>query len=137
MNRVASRKSQQGVLSVEVALLFPIVLVFFILVTEVSLFFFYGHRLQAASYNGARYAAEHWQSTNIEQRAREVAVFGVAASAGKPVLPGLSTNDVTVSKEIDGEHISVFITYEYAPVISLSILDLSKTLVAESKMRIL
>ena len=137
------RKQQKGTIAIEVAILTPLILLFFMLAVEFGFFFSYGYQLQGASYRGARYAAQHWNSDmpDVKQRAELVAVYGIPHSNRPSLLPNLKTEHVKLTPpDNDDGYINVSIKYVYQPVFPLTeLLGLNpgKALQAQSVMRVL
>lgn len=143
MNASASHKKKKGFVAIEVALLSPLVLMFFMIIIEFGFFFFYRYQLQEASYRGARYAASHYVSnpSEVQNNTQLVAVYGIPDSRGKPLLPGLQKSNVNVSEpDASDGYITVQVKYDYPiifPILSLLKLDIGKQLHAQTIMRVL
>jgi Flp pilus assembly protein TadG len=96
------RRDEGGVQLVELALVVPILLMLFAGVAEFGRYFYEYTTAAKAARVGARYlAAKSATSTtnNWQANAKNIVVYGNTAGSGTPVLPGLSTSNVTIQYE--------------------------------------
>ena len=124
-----SRTHQQGLAVVEFAAIIPIMLLLLLSVGEVSRAFYHYTTLHKATQGGARYAAEHLLnglqlpelSDELAARVKNVVVNGktTAADNATPLLPGLTTENVSVTTLETGftePHVRVSVVWNYQPI---------------------
>ncbi len=97
---------QRGAVLAEMALVTPILLLMMLATAEVTRAFVDHNTLTKAVRNGARYvAANAYQGTTgvvfvsatLRAETQNLIVYGNIAGTGAPVLPGLTTADITVT----------------------------------------
>lgn len=130
MNRLRNRRSvtakpQQGIAVVEMTLVLPLLLLLLLGVAELGRVLYQYNTLTQAQRNGARYlASDSLNGDEVEldetaganaDRTRKLIVYGNTAGVGTPLLPGLSTGDVTVTVA-DPTHIQIDVTYNFTPI---------------------
>jgi Flp pilus assembly protein TadG len=148
-------QAQRGVAMVEFAITLPLLLLLLLAIAEFGRMLYHYNNLLQANRDAVRYlAGEAWNTTLgkvvidpvLEARIKNIAVYGVpAVQAGKEVVPGLSTNDVTVGPvAVGSDHVQVSISYVFRPVIGSSLpalignaIPLNIPLVATTVMRAL
>jgi len=124
-------QTQRGVAMVEFAIALPLLLLLLLAIGEFGRMLYHYNSLQQASRDAGRYVAgQAWNATlgqielntDLQNQTKSVAVFGVPANPGAypPVVPALSTGDVTVSSA-GSEHVQVSISYVFRPVIGSSL----------------
>jgi Flp pilus assembly protein TadG len=94
------RREEQGVQLVEVAIVVPILLMLFAAVGEFGRYFYEYTTLAKAARVGARYMCTKSidsTTTNPVAATKSLVVYGNTSGSGKPVLPGLTRNNVDVS----------------------------------------
>lgn len=159
-------QAQRGVAMVEFAVALPLLLLLLLGIAEFGRMLYQYNSLLQASREASRYAASAvWDSDGAEPgeglktRIRSVAVYGIPDRSNSsacpspqapgdpdpcpPVVPGLTTGEVTVSA-VGNEHIQVSISYEFQPVIGNSLpalignaIPLNIPLIATTVMRVL
>jgi hypothetical protein len=124
---------QQGLATVELAIVLPVLLLLMLAVAELGRLLYQYGTLTKAVQDGARYlsATARLGSTQVidltngphDERARNLVVYGALAPTGSPVLPHFSTEDV-VAECLGGggwcphvDHISVRASYTYRPLV--------------------
>lgn len=120
------RNSQQGVATVEFAIVLPLLLLLLLAIAEFGRMLYHYNNLLQANRDAVRYLAGKAWNGNLGQveitpvlaaRARNLAVYGVPTpQPGREVVPGLTTGDVQVST-VGTEHVQVSISYVFRPVI--------------------
>jgi Flp pilus assembly protein TadG len=152
---------QSGMAMVEFAITLPLLLLLLFAIGEFGRMLYQYNSLLQASRDAGRYVAgKAWNRTlgkvdltgdpQLVPRTKNVAVYGAPANPNgyPPVVPGLSTGDVSVSAVkdagVDTEYVEVSITFTFRPVIGNSIpafigneIALSIPLVATTVMRAL
>ena len=97
---------QRGAVLAEMALVTPILLILLLATGELTRAFIDHNTLTKAVRNGARYvAANAYQGTTgviavgatLTAETQNLVVYGNTAGTGAPVLPGLTTADITVT----------------------------------------
>jgi Flp pilus assembly protein TadG len=118
-------QAQRGVAMVELVITLPLLLLLLCAIGEVGRLLYQYNSLMQASRDAGRFVAgQAWNATlgqvdlnaTLQTQAKNVAVYGTPASNGTPAVPGLTTDDVSVTAAgID--HVQVSITYTFQPVI--------------------
>jgi len=123
-----SRQAQQGVAMVELALALPLLVLLLLGIAEFGRLLFQYNSLMQASRDAGRFVAgQAWNATlgqvalssTLQSQTQNVAVYGVPANPNgyPPVVPGLTTSNVSVSTVAGTNNVQVSITYTYQPVI--------------------
>jgi len=113
---------QRGLAIVETAITLPFLLFVMLAATEISNAFIQHTSLTKAVRDGARWAAEeaidstgfNW-TKDLERETLNLVVYGNRAGLGAPLVPGLSTGDVTV-EPVGGDNIEVSVNYPYSGI---------------------
>jgi Flp pilus assembly protein TadG len=92
-------KNERGTQLVELALVIPIFLVLFGATAEFGRYFYEYTTLAKASRAGARYLATAAVNPSQDTIAKNIVVYGNAAGNGSPVLPGLTTGNVVITRQ--------------------------------------
>lgn len=119
-------RTQAGVAMVEFAIILPLLLLLLFAIGEFGrMLFQYNSLLQASRDAGRFVAGQAWNSTlgqvdlngDLQSRTKNLAVYGVpvAQMDSQPLVPGLSTDQVTVSA-VGTEHVEVSISYSFSPL---------------------
>lgn len=144
---------QRGTASIEMAIMLPVLLILLLAVAEFGRMIYQYDTLTKAVRDGARYAASVSElgSTGlvsltpaIQTAVTNLVVTGNTSGSGAPLLPGLSTTNVTVSAS-GTTYVSVSATYTYQPMIGTDLptfgltaaIPLNTPLTATSVMRVL
>ncbi len=118
-------QGQQGIAMVEFTLVLPLLLLLLLALGEFGRMLFQYNTLLQASRDAGRYvASQAWNSTlgtvslssTLLTNTQNVAVYGVPANTGTPVVSGLTTGNVAVTA-VSTDHVRVTITYTFCPVI--------------------
>ncbi|MFJ2366816.1 TadE/TadG family type IV pilus assembly protein [Pseudomonas sp. NPDC087697] len=120
-------KDQQGMALVEFTIALPLLLLLLLALGEFGRMLFQYNTLLQASRDAGRYvASQAWNSTlgavdlttntTLVTQTKNVAVYGVPANTGTPVVSGLTTGNVAVAA-VGTDHVRVTITYTFCPVI--------------------
>jgi len=121
--------SQRGVAMVEFVVGAPILLLLLYAVTDVGRAFVQFSMLVDAARDADRYLASNALlgssgvvsiSGTVSGAAKNLAVYGNAAGAGAPILPQLSTSQVTIGSDATS-HVSVSVAYPYQSLFGGSI----------------
>ncbi|POA29678.1 MULTISPECIES: TadE/TadG family type IV pilus assembly protein [unclassified Pseudomonas] len=121
-------QGQQGMALVEFTIVLPLMLLLLLALGEFGRMLFQYNTLLQASRDAGRYvASQAWNSTlgtvslssTLQTQTKNVAVYGVPANTGTPVVSGLTTGNVAVSA-VGTDHVQVTITYTFCPVIGAS-----------------
>jgi len=121
------RRDESGVQLLELAIVIPILMMLFAGVAEFGRYFYEYTTVAKAARSGARYLASKSAvstTNNWEGNAKNLVVYGNIAGTGSPVLPGMSTSNVTV--EYQGGPAGVpdlvkvsIVNYKHAPIFDL------------------
>lgn len=126
-------RDERGVQLVELAIVIPIFLLLFAATAEFGRYFYEYTTLAKATRVGARYLATSAVKTAEDTNAKNIIVFGNAAGTGTPILTGLTTANVTITRSggvpILPQTVTVQITgFKHQPVFDLGKLTNSGTL---------
>jgi Flp pilus assembly protein TadG len=129
-------KQQRGFAIVEFIIILPLLLLLLLGVSEVGRALYQYNTLTKAVRDGTRYLATNAPlgSTNSividstdQAQTENLVVYGNSLGTGAPLLPGLTTADVTVGCMGGGmscsgvEHIVVTARYAYQPIIGITL----------------
>ena len=135
MSRAADKRGrsvQRGVAVVEFTIALPLLLFLLLAVSEFGRAFLHYSLLTHAVRDSARFVASQALrgqagTVNLDAplvaSARNLVVYGTINASGSPILPGLSTGQVTV-RNLGGGNISVVAAYPYQPMIGTGIPNL-------------
>jgi Flp pilus assembly protein TadG len=117
-------RDERGVQLVELAIVLPVFLLLFAAIAEFSCYFYEYTTLAKATRVGARYLATSAVKTAEDTNAKNIIVFGNAAGTGTPILAGLATSNVTITRTggvpVLPETVTVQITgFKHQPVLDL------------------
>jgi len=126
-------RDEQGVQLVELAIVIPIFLLLFAATAEFGRYFYEYTTLAKASRVGARYLATAAVKASEDTTAKNIVVFGNANGTGDPILAGLTTANVTITRSggvpILPQTVTVQITgFKHQPIFDLGLLTQSSTL---------
>jgi Flp pilus assembly protein TadG len=126
-------RDERGVQLVELAIVLPIFLLLFAATAEFSRYFYEYTTLAKATRVGARYLATAAVKPTEDTNAKNIIVFGNAAGTGTPILTGLATSNVKISRSggtsTVPQTVSVQITgFKHQPIFDLGKLMKSPTL---------
>jgi hypothetical protein len=121
-------RDESGVQLVEVAIVIPILLVLFAATAEFGRYFYEYTTLAKAARVGARYLSTMPTVAAEDTAARNIVVYGNPTGSGAPILPGLATTHVVITRE-GGPIASVpdtiriqIIGYKHQPIFNLGAL---------------
>jgi Flp pilus assembly protein TadG len=126
-------RSERGTQLVELAIVLPLLLVMFGAVAEFGRFFYTYQTLTKATRAGARYLTTEPPDAASDEAAANLVVYGNTAGTGEPVIEGLDTGKVDVSRfyrnPAQPERVTVGIQgYTYKPLFDLGALVGNKKL---------
>lgn len=93
------RKDERGLQLVEAAIVVPIFLILFAAVAEFGRYFYEYTTLAKAAQAGARYLSSSPVGALEDSEAKNLVVYGNTAGSGAPILPGLTTTQVTITRQ--------------------------------------
>jgi Flp pilus assembly protein TadG len=118
-------RDERGTQFVELALVLPVLLLFFGAVAEFGRYFYTYSTLAKAARSGARYTISRpFDATSINQ-AKSLVVYGdpAAGCAGTPVLSNMACANVEIQKTMGVGGVQVvtarIINYRYRPILDL------------------
>ena len=91
------RKDQRGTQLVELAIVLPIFIMLFGATAEFGRYFYEYTTLAKASRAGARYLAT--ANSLQDATAKNIVVYGNSAGTGSPILAGMTTGNVVISRQ--------------------------------------
>lgn len=126
-------RSERGTQLVELAVVLPVLLIMFGAVAEFGRFFYTYETLSKATRAGARYLTNEPANGASDTAARRLVVYGNKGGTGQPLLDGLGTGHVEITREGGSpalpERVTVRISgFNYKPVFDLGALVGSKKL---------
>jgi Flp pilus assembly protein TadG len=92
------RRDERGVQLVEVAIVLPIFLMLFAGTAEFGRYFYEYTTLAKAARAGARYLTTTGVTSADDAAARNIVVYGNPAGTGSPILTGLQTTNIVVTR---------------------------------------
>lgn len=120
------RRDERGVQLLELAIVLPILLLLFGAVAEFGRYFYEYTTVAKGARVGARYLASKAvnSTTNWQSNAKNIVVYGNINGTGSPILPGLTTGNVTVQYQGGTPGVPDMVTvniigYKHQPVIDL------------------
>ncbi len=94
-----SLKDESGIQLVELAIVVPIFLLLFAAIGEFGRYFYEYTTLAKASRAGARYLATAAVNSTEDTKAKNIVVFGNSTGTGSPLMPGLTTANVVITRQ--------------------------------------
>ncbi|HEX5873124.1 MAG TPA: TadE/TadG family type IV pilus assembly protein [Pyrinomonadaceae bacterium] len=124
------RRDESGLQLVEVTIVIPIFLIMFGATAEFGRYFYEYTTLAKAARAGSRYLATAPVVPNEDAAARNIVVFGNPAGSGSPLLTGLTTSHVVITREggvpVLPQRVKVSIVgYQHQPIFDLGALTKS------------
>lgn len=92
-------KNERGIQLVELAIVVPIFVILFAATAEFGRYFYEYTTLAKASRAGARYLATAAVNSNEDATARNIVVYGNSAGTGYPILSGMTTGNVVITRQ--------------------------------------
>jgi Flp pilus assembly protein TadG len=93
------RRDERGVQLVELAIVLPLMLMLFGAAAEFGRFFYEYSTLAKATRVGARYLTTSQVTAGDDAKAKNIIVYGNAAGTGSPVVQGLTTGHIVITRE--------------------------------------
>jgi Flp pilus assembly protein TadG len=121
------RKDESGIQLVEVTIVIPILLMLFAATAEFGRYFYEYTTLAKAARVGSRYLSTAPTVAAEDTNAKNIVVYGNPNGTGSPVLPGLATSNVTITRvggsALIPDKITVQLTgYKHQPIFDLGAL---------------
>ena len=122
LNRFA--RDERGTQLIELAIVLPIFLMVFGAAAEFGRYFYEYTTLDKAARAGSRYLTNKAVSGTEDAKARNIVVYGNAAGTGSPVVKGLTTAHVVITRQGGAASVPQTVTvqitgYKYQPVFDL------------------
>ena len=120
-------RDDRGTQLVELAIVIPIFVVLFAACAEFGRYFYEYTTLAKASRAGARYLATTAVNSTEDGAAKNIVVYGNEAGTGSPLLPGMTTANVVITRQggvpILPQTVTVKITsFKHQPIFDLGAL---------------
>ena len=93
------RRDERGLQLVEVAIVIPVFLMLFGATAEFGRYFYEYTTLAKASRVGARYLSTAVVNGTEDAAAKNIVVYGNAAGTGTPIVTGLATSNVVITRQ--------------------------------------
>ena len=119
-------RDESGVKLVELAIVLPIFILLFAATAEFGRYFYEYTTLAKATRVGARYLATAAVKTTEDTNAKNIVVFGNSAGTGTPILSGLTTSNVTITRSGGVSSVPQTVTVQITGFKHQPIFDLSK-----------
>lgn len=126
-------RSERGVQLAELAIVLPLFLILFATTAEFGRFFYEYATLAKATRAGTRYLVSASVDEAEDARAKNIVVYGNPEGTGSPLVKGLTTANVTITRDGGApsvpETVKVQITnYKYQPIFDLGALTKNSSL---------
>lgn len=92
-------KDERGTQLVELAIVLPILIMLFAATAEFGRYFYEYTTLAKAARAGTRYLATSAVNANEDGKAKNIVVYGNEAGTGSPLIPGLTTANVVITRQ--------------------------------------
>lgn len=120
-------RNECGTQLVELAIVIPIFVVLFAATAEFGRYFYEYTTLAKASRAGARYLATTAVNSTEDGAAKNIVVYGNEAGTGSPLLPGMTTANVVITRQggvpVLPQTVTVQITsFKHQPIFDLGAL---------------
>lgn len=117
-------RDERGIQLVELAIVIPIFVLLFAATAEFGRYFYEYTTLAKASRAGARYLATAAVNGTQDTAAKNIVVYGNAAGTGSPILTGMTTTNVSITRAggvvVLPETVTVQITnFKHVPIFNL------------------
>jgi Flp pilus assembly protein TadG len=127
------RRDDRGIQLVELAIVLPIFILLFGATAEFGRYFYEYTTLAKSARVGARYLATAAVNSTEDTNAKNIVVYGNSAGTGNPILSGLSTTNVTITRSggvpILPQTVTVQITgFKHQPIFDLGAITNSSAL---------
>ncbi|SRR6266567_316689 len=127
------RRDERGVQLVELAIVLPIFILLFGATAEFGRYFYEYTTLAKSARVGARYLATAAVNSTEDTNAKNIVVYGNSAGTGNPILSGLSTTNVTITRSggvpVLPQTVTVQITgFKHQPIFDLGAITNMSTL---------
>ncbi len=127
------RRDERGVQLVELAIVLPIFILLFGATAEFGRYFYEYTTLAKSARVGARYLATAAVNSTEDTNANNIVVYGNSAGTGNPILSGLSTTNVTITRSggvpVLPQTVTVQITgFKHQPIFDLGAITNMSTL---------
>jgi Flp pilus assembly protein TadG len=119
-------RNERGAQLVELAIVLPIFILLFAATAEFGRYFYEYTTLTKAARVGARYLATAAVKTAEDTNAKNIVVFGNTAGTGTPILTGLATSNVTITRSGGVASVPETVTVQITDFKHQPIFDLGK-----------
>ncbi|MBC8028936.1 MAG: pilus assembly protein [Pyrinomonadaceae bacterium] len=92
-------RDDRGTQLVELAIVLPIFVLLFAATAEFGRYFYEYTTLAKAARAGTRYLATSAVNANEDGKAKNIVVYGNEAGTGSPLIPGLTTGNVVITRQ--------------------------------------
>jgi Flp pilus assembly protein TadG len=120
-------RNERGIQLVEVTIVLPIFLILFAATAEFGRYFYEYTTLAKAARGGVRYLATNPVTAGDDTIARNIVVYGNPGGTGTPILTGLTTTQVAITRQGGSPVLPQTVTiqisgYQHQPIFDLGLL---------------
>lgn len=126
------RRDDEGIQLLEVAIVIPILVMLFAATAEFGRYFYEYTTVAKAARLGTRYLTSAAVKAAEDTKAKNLVVYGNAAGTGSPVLAGLSTSHVVITRQGGVPLLPETVTVQIVGFKHQSIFDLGKLLKSQT-----
>jgi Flp pilus assembly protein TadG len=117
----SSDHRRSGIVVLEMAIVLPILCLFFIGTISIGMGIFYYQQVASLAREGARYATVHGAEYAIETGAAAATSDTIRSNAVLPLATGLSSSKLTVTASpspvgLQGTRVQVTVSYQWTPI---------------------
>lgn len=121
------RRDERGIQLVELAIVMPVMLLLFGATAEFGRYFYEYTTVAKAARIGARYLATAAVNSTEDLRAKNLVVYGNVTGTGSPVLSGLTTDNIVITRQggvpVLPQTVTVSIVgYKHQPIFDLGLM---------------
>ena len=126
------RRDDRGIQLVELAIVLPLFMILFGATAEFGRYFYEYSTLAKATRVGTRYLTNAAVNTTEDTKAKNLVVYGNTAGTGSPIISGLATSNITITRSGGTTSLPQTVTvqvvnFKYEPMLNLGTLTNNST----------